>query len=186
MRRWLRIARLALHVARGLLTAAFFFPFQTQAWRNREIRRWARRLLATAEVRLHVHGEIDEARPLMLIANHVSWLDIFAIQSVLPVRFVAKTETRRWPFVGWLSAKAGTFFIDQARRRDTHRINGLVAPHADGARVRWVDLGARFLDGPSIPRPELYNGDLLHLSSAGYEALGEGIAAVIEPWMESP
>ena len=142
MRRWLRIARLALHVARGLLTAAFFFPFQTQAWRNREIRRWARRLLATAEVRLHVHGEIDEARPLMLIANHVSWLDIFAIQSVLPVRFVAKTETRRWPFVGWLSAKAGTFFIDQARRRDTHRINGLVAES-----LRNGDVFAIFPEG---------------------------------------
>ena len=63
----------------------------------------------------------------MLVANHVSWLDIFLIQSVLPVRFVAKTETRSWPFVGWLSEKAGTLFIHQSRLRETHRINTLVA-----------------------------------------------------------
>ena len=106
MTRWIRILRLALHVARGLFTAAFFFPFQSQLRRNREIQRWARRLLDVAAIRLHVHGSITDSRPLMLVANHMTWLDIFAIQAVLPVRFVAKTETRSWPLVGWLSAKA--------------------------------------------------------------------------------
>jgi 1-acyl-sn-glycerol-3-phosphate acyltransferase len=124
--RWLRIARLALHVARGLFIAAFF-PFHSLSRRKTEIRRWAQSLLDVLAVRVYVHGTLDAARPLMLVANHVSWLDIFAIQSVQPVRFVAKTETRRWPFLGWLSERAGTLFIDQARRRDTHRINALVA-----------------------------------------------------------
>ena len=127
MRRWLRIARLALHVARGLLIAAFFFPFERPAQRRREIRRWAKGVLAIVAVRVHVHGKVARVRPLMLVANHVSWLDIFAIQSVQPVRFVAKSETRAWPLVGWLSARGGTLFIDQARRRDTHRISALVA-----------------------------------------------------------
>ncbi|MDB5863773.1 MAG: phospholipid/glycerol acyltransferase [Betaproteobacteria bacterium] len=126
MTRWLRIARLALHLARGLFTAAFFFPFQSVAQRNQETQRWASRLLEVLAVHLHAHGAPDSARPLMLVANHVSWLDIFSVDAVLPVRFVAKSEVRRWPLVGWLSARAGTLFIEQARRRDTARINAVV------------------------------------------------------------
>jgi 1-acyl-sn-glycerol-3-phosphate acyltransferase len=59
----------------------------------------------------------------MLVANHVSWLDIFAINAIVPARFVAKAEVRRWPIVGWLCARAGTLFIERARRQDTGRIN---------------------------------------------------------------
>ena len=136
------MSRLALHVARGLFIAAVFFPFQSRARRNFEIERWARQLLAVAALRLHVHGELACVRPLMLVANHVSWLDIFLIQSVLPVRFVAKTETRSWPLLGWLSEKAGTLFIHQARLRDTHRINHLVAQ-----AMREGDVFAFFPEG---------------------------------------
>jgi 1-acyl-sn-glycerol-3-phosphate acyltransferase len=142
MRRALRITRLALHVARGLFIAALFFPFQGRERRRFEIQRWARQLLAIAAVRLHVHGAIADATPLMLVANHVSWLDIFAIQSICPVRFVAKTETRSWPLVGWLSERAGTLFIHQARLRDTHRINTLVAD-----AMRAGDVFAFFPEG---------------------------------------
>jgi 1-acyl-sn-glycerol-3-phosphate acyltransferase len=126
MSRWLRLAHLALHFARGLFTEAFFFPFQSPQRRKCEIRRWAARLLDVLALRLHVHGALADERPLMLIANHVSWLDIFAMQSVLPVRFVAKSEVRRWPLAGWLSARAGTLFIERARRHDTARINDLI------------------------------------------------------------
>jgi 1-acyl-sn-glycerol-3-phosphate acyltransferase len=140
--RWLRIARLALHLVRGLFTAAFLFPFQSQATRDREIGEWAAGVLDILALRLTVHGEPVKARPLMLVANHVSWLDIFAMQSVAPVRFVAKSEVRRWPLVGWLSARAGTLFIEQARRHDTLRINRLV-----GESLRSGEVFAVFPEG---------------------------------------
>ncbi|HEX2826526.1 MAG TPA: lysophospholipid acyltransferase family protein [Burkholderiales bacterium] len=140
--RWLRIARLALHLARGLFTAAFLFPFQSQATRDREIGEWAAGVLDILALRLTVHGELVKARPLMLVANHVSWLDIFAMQSVAPVRFVAKSEVRRWPLVGWLSARAGTLFIEQSRRHDTLRINKLV-----GESLRSGEVFAVFPEG---------------------------------------
>ena len=140
--RWLRIARLALHVARGLFISAFLFPFWTRTRRDKAIRRWAGQLLTTAGVRLHVHGGIDASRPLMIVANHVSWLDIFTIQSLLPVRFVAKSETRSWPLVGWLSERAGTLFIHQSQRRDTQRINAIVAQ-----ALRDGDVFAFFPEG---------------------------------------
>ena len=84
----MRIARLALHLVRGLFTAALLFPFQSQATRDREIREWAFGVFDILALRLTIDGDIAKARPLMLVANHVSWLDIFAMQSVSAVRFV--------------------------------------------------------------------------------------------------
>jgi len=56
------------------------------------------------------------------VANHVSWLDIFAINSLATSAFVAKAEVRRWPVAGWLAALAGTVFIERARRHAVHQV----------------------------------------------------------------
>jgi len=77
------------------------FPSESPQERKGEIGRWSERLLRLLAVRLHVHGSSVGARPLMLVANHVSWIDIFAINTVLPVRFVAKSEVKSWPLLGW-------------------------------------------------------------------------------------
>lgn len=140
--RWLRIVRLMLHIVRGMSVCAFFFPFQSSARRKHEIRRWSAQLLELLAVRLHVHGEPERLRPLMLVANHVSWLDIASINAVLPVRFVAKSEIRKWPLVGWLAAQTGTLFIRRERRRDTALINGHTAEV-----LRTGDVVAVFPEG---------------------------------------
>jgi 1-acyl-sn-glycerol-3-phosphate acyltransferase len=59
----------------------------------------------------------------MLAANHISWLDVYALIAVCPARFVAKAEIRSWPLLGWLSRNAGTLFIERTKRSDTARIN---------------------------------------------------------------
>jgi len=144
LRRWTRVARLALHLARGLSTAALFFPFQTPARHRREIEVWSRGLLAILGVRLTLAGtrKCYGERPLMLVANHVSWLDIFIIDAVVASRFVAKAEVRRWPMLGWLCARVGTFFIERAKRQDTTRVN-----RAAGAALRAGDVVAVFPEG---------------------------------------
>ena len=97
MTRGLRLTRLALHLLQGMLTIATLFPFYSAAQRSVAVRRWSQSLLGMLGVKRHVHGEIPrngasrgQAPPAMLVANHVSWLDIYAINAVLPVRFVAK------------------------------------------------------------------------------------------------
>jgi 1-acyl-sn-glycerol-3-phosphate acyltransferase len=137
-----RIARLALHLVQGLATAAFVFPFQTQPQRKLTIQRWSVRLLKILAVRLHVHGEPAARRPLMLVANHVSWLDIFAINAVITVRFVAKSEIRAWPLLGWLCQRSGTLFLQRGRRRDMARIN-----HEVTAALLSGDVFAVFPEG---------------------------------------
>ena len=60
---------------------------------------------------------------MLIVANHISWLDIFVLNALQPARFIAKAELQRWPVVGRLIANAGTLFIERERRRDTHTVN---------------------------------------------------------------
>jgi len=65
----------------------------------------------------------------MLVANHISWVDPWVINSVLPVRFVAKSEVRSYPLIGWLAQQCGVVFIERARRKDAVRVA------SEGAKV---------------------------------------------------
>jgi len=125
--RLLRLSRMVWHFVRGLTTAACF-PLMSPAHRREHVRQWSRRMLALLGVKLHPVGRTSwpADTPVLLVANHVSWLDIFVINAVLPVRFVAKSEVRNWPGVGWLSARTGTVFIARGRRLDAVRVNALV------------------------------------------------------------
>ena len=144
IKRWIRISRLTLHVLRGLATCAFLFPLQSGERRKREVEHWSLNLLNILNVRLFLHGKPPAygSRPLMVVANHVSWLDIFAINAIVPSRFVSKAEVRAWPVFGWLSMRSGTVFIERARRHDTLRVNHLIA-----AALRAGDVFAVFPEG---------------------------------------
>jgi 1-acyl-sn-glycerol-3-phosphate acyltransferase len=124
-----RLGRLIAHLVYGCTIAAVVFPLVSNRTQLRIIRYWSRRLLDILNVRLHVHGRMPGGHvPTMLVTNHVSWLDIWVIHSVSPVRFIAKSDIRRWPLLGWLVERAGTIFIQRTRRHDTARTN-----HAIGA-----------------------------------------------------
>ena len=150
--RGLRLARIVLHLLRGLLTAALLFPFYSRSRRRAAIKGWSGALLRILGVRMHVHDAPARVRPLMLVANHVSWLDIFALNAVLPVRFVAKSEIRGWPAIGWLSEKTGTLFIERGRRRDTARVNQLVAEAMLAGDVVAVFPEGTTTDGSQVQR----------------------------------
>ena len=62
----------------------------------------------------------------MIAANHISWLDIFAVSAAWPTRFVAKDEIRDWPVAGWIAERAGTLFLRRESKRDIARMNDLV------------------------------------------------------------
>ncbi|MEU7175598.1 lysophospholipid acyltransferase family protein [Micromonospora tulbaghiae] len=81
------------------------------------LRGWALWTLRTLGVRLVVRGRVPRGRAL-LVANHVSWLDVLAVLAVSPARMLAKREVRRWPLVGALAAAAGTVFVDRSRPHD--------------------------------------------------------------------
>lgn len=116
-----RLLRAAVHVGRGLWICARHFPRLDPAARREHVRDWSLRLLALLGIGLHSRGE-PQGGPVMIVANHVSWLDIVALNAVHPARFVSKAEVRGWPVVGWLVAQAGTLFLERHRRRDALRV----------------------------------------------------------------
>jgi 1-acyl-sn-glycerol-3-phosphate acyltransferase len=67
-------------------------------------------------IRVRVDGTIAPGRPALLIANHVSWLDIPVMSAVAPLSFIAKREVASWPFVGWLAKLQRSVFVDRDRR----------------------------------------------------------------------
>ncbi|MEO7728960.1 MAG: lysophospholipid acyltransferase family protein [Burkholderiales bacterium] len=121
----LRVLRLAWHVARALAIAVAVLPFLSDTQRRVRVHRFSRDLLALLAVRVKVSGIPPRAEdlPAMIVANHISWLDIFAINTVYTTRFIAKAEIRRWPVIGWLCAQGGTLFIERTQRLHTARIN---------------------------------------------------------------
>jgi 1-acyl-sn-glycerol-3-phosphate acyltransferase len=132
-----RLIRLSLHLLYGCAVAGAVFPFIDGQRQLRIIKRWSRQVLAILEVRVHVQGRPPGGRrPTVIVANHVSWLDIWVIHAVSPVRFVAKSDVRRWPLIGWLVARSGTIFIERSKRSDTARTNRtIVDTLARGERV---------------------------------------------------
>jgi 1-acyl-sn-glycerol-3-phosphate acyltransferase len=70
-------------------------------------------------IRLNVEGEVAKANGVLLIANHVSWIDITVLSAVAPVSFVAKQEVASWPFVSWLAKLQRSVFVDRNRRAET-------------------------------------------------------------------
>ena len=77
-------------------------------------------------IEAYVEGVPVEDLPgnLLILANHVSWLDIFVLHSLRPSRFIGKSELKRWPLLRHLIIGSGTLFIERERRRDAYRING--------------------------------------------------------------
>lgn len=66
--------------------------------------------------RLVIDGEIAADKPVLLVANHTSWLDIPVLSAVAPLSFVAKKDVARWPFVSTLARLQRTVFVDRERR----------------------------------------------------------------------
>lgn len=119
-----RGARLAIHIFYGMLLA-IFYPHLGRGRQNGILKKWSRQLLAILNIGIQIEGQ---QAPLgkggcLIVANHISWLDIFVLNAIRPTRFVAKSEVRGWPVIGWLCKRAGTIFIERAQRQNAAATN---------------------------------------------------------------
>ena len=109
----------------------------------RRIPMWVNRVLLVAlGVRVHVRGELAARRPLVLVANHLSWLDIQVLAALAPVRFVSKAEVGSWPVIGWLARLSRSVFIEREKRGTVGAKAGEVA-----AALRAGDVVVIFPEG---------------------------------------
>lgn len=166
-----RLARVFLHLSAGLATCALVFPWLGSKRRNALVERWSRKLLGICGVEVEQSAGAEALEHAMIVANHVSWLDIFVINALHPCRFVAKSEIRAWPILGWLAAKAGTVFIARGNRRDLrHIFKGLVDSLEQGERVAF------FPEGTTAPQ-----GNLLPFHANLFEAAVDA-AVMVQPY----
>lgn len=109
-----------------LVTPCLAFSKTAQSrWRGRAFRSWAKAMVRLFGLKLNVCGQ-PPAAPFLLVANHLSYVDVIVLAAQFDCIFVAKSEIAQWPLFGWLSRQMNTIFIDRQRKRDLLRVNALL------------------------------------------------------------
>lgn len=101
-----------------------------------------RYLLLVLGVRVDRTGFAERKTPLLIVANHLSWLDIVVISSLFPVSFIAKSEVGRWPLFGTLARLQRSIFVERERRGKTGEVNRAIA-----TRMQQGDALVLFAEG---------------------------------------
>ncbi len=122
-----RLARTALHVLGGALTVALVFPVCRDANRQRLKQRWSAHLVRILGVELRCSGVPSGIG--LIVANHISFLDIYLINAIMPASFVSKDEVRKWPLIGWFAANTNTIFMARGSRSAAQRTRETCAAH---------------------------------------------------------
>jgi 1-acyl-sn-glycerol-3-phosphate acyltransferase len=144
-----RLTLALLHGLHGLAICALVFPFLKPAQRMQRVGWWSARMLRVLGIEVRHHGSVHPG-PLLVVANHISWTDILAINAVQPVRFVSKADVRHWPLLGWLVACGGTLFIERERKRDALRVVHQVAEALRGGEIVAVFPEGTTSDGRAV------------------------------------
>lgn len=92
--------------------------------KNRLKLSWSSAMMSLLGVRVTKSGNVPESNApgTLVVANHISFMDIFAISAEIPATFVSKSDVTSWPIFGWMAVKAGTLFIERGSRRAAHRV----------------------------------------------------------------
>ena len=142
--------RAASHVAHGFWIIKMQFPKMSDADRQRRVETWSAGLLRIAAVELVVTGEPPVRGPRLLVANHISWLDIVVMHAAGHCRFVSKSDVRQWPFVGTLADGGGTLYVERRSRRDAHRVVGHMAERLKAGEILAIFPEGTTSDGRDL------------------------------------
>ncbi len=135
-----KLCRAILHLLRGYWIIKTQFAKISQNERATHVQQWSAQLVQVLGLELRVIG-----RPIahgLFVANHISWLDNVAIHAAHFCRFVAKSDIKGWPLIGYLTDQSGMLFVERTSRKDSHRVVQTVAE-----RLRQGDCVAVFPEG---------------------------------------
>lgn len=146
-----RKLRLVIHLLYGMWVVARRFPRASASERAEMNRVWSLEMLRLSGMKLVVHN--DEARldaGVLVVGNHISWIDIYVINAWRPTPFVSKAEIRKWPVVGWLAQQLGTVFVQREKRSDAKRIMHELADRLLAGEMMCVFPEGTTTDGTSL------------------------------------
>jgi 1-acyl-sn-glycerol-3-phosphate acyltransferase len=151
------------HVISGLVTLSFKFPFLNQDAKNKHIQNWSKRLLDIFGIKLVLgNSEILPASPYLLASNHISWMDIHAINAFRPIRFVAKSDVEGWPVFGWMAKQLGTVFIKRDNSRHGKHVAHEVAKVLETQSVCIFPEGTSTVGEGVLPfKPNLFESAVI-------------------------
>nr|WP_295785178.1 lysophospholipid acyltransferase family protein [Rhodoferax sp.] len=117
-----RLLRVVLHLLGGVWTIYTLVPRLTLVQKHARVQVWALAMLDCLAIKLVVRGSPPLTGPMLLVANHISWVDIVVMHATRHCRFVSKDEIARWPVVSTLANAADTLYITRESRRDAMRV----------------------------------------------------------------
>jgi 1-acyl-sn-glycerol-3-phosphate acyltransferase len=171
----MRLARAVVHGLHGLAIVLFSFPSLDSAARHERIRWWSKKMLACLGIAFECEG-VPARHASLLVANHISWLDIMAVHAVVPeARFVSKADVKSWPLVSRLVDGAGTLYLERERKRDALRV-----VHAVAAALAAGEVVAIFPEGTTSTGHALlpFHANLLQAADLDGDAGAAGGAAL--------
>lgn len=153
----LRLFRLG-YVLSGIFVAAFVlypwlaacFLLRYQQGQRLIPKLYLRMMRGLLGLNISVTGAPSSRRPLFLVANHTSWLDIIVISSFLPVVFVAKSEVESWPFFGWLARLQRTIFVNRTSRQQVRETVERMADELAAGEVIAIFPEGTSTDGTDV------------------------------------
>ncbi len=159
----LKLTRCSLHLLHGMWTILTRFSKASHEQRSQHVADWSKRFLQLLGVAVKVNGQPLQKGPLMVVINHVSWLDILVMLAAQPVCFVSKSEVRHWPIIGWLATNVGTLYIERANRRDAMRVVHQIAESLEAGHLIGIFPEGTTSDGKSLLP---FHGNLLQAAIA--------------------
>lgn len=202
--RYFRISRIIFHTLIGIFITATLLPLVSKSTKLHLISWWCKQLLAAFNIKVISKGCIPPTTTLgntMFVGNHISWADIHALNSLVPVKFIAKSEIQNWPIFGYL-AKVNALFIDRTKRHDAARVVDITAQSlqagdnlclfpegttTDGSEMKsfkssliQAAIQAKATIRPFVIRYPLPDGSInTHMAYAGDITLPESMNAVL-------
>jgi len=116
----MKTLKIILHIL-FIIPLCLFILISTERQQEKIIQFWCKRLLSIFEIKVEVQGLdsfLSNQKPYLMVANHISWMDIIVIQSIKPSIFVAKSDVASWPLFGWVAQMTGTIFIKREKVSD--------------------------------------------------------------------
>jgi 1-acyl-sn-glycerol-3-phosphate acyltransferase len=154
-----------VHALGGWLTITLLFPRWDQQRRNATVQAWSQRMLRILGIPLHVEGAAPVEGPVLLVANHLSWLDILVMHAARHCRFVSKSDVKHWPLIGTLATGGGTLYIEREKRRDAMRV-----VHHMAESLKAGEIVAVFPEGTTGDGRELlpFHGNLVQAAISAH------------------
>lgn len=166
----------------GLTLAALVLPFISKSVNLQLIKWWCGGLLRAFNIKVSMHGEVPAAdtNSVMFVANHISWSDIHALNSIIPLRFIAKSDIKSWPVFGYLVRKSNTIFVERGKRQEAGRIVELtkdsllagdnVCFFPEGTTTDGTGAGGHGIQGHDVNRMSLQGSPVLPFKSSVLQA----------------